>query len=233
MGDFFKFENGDFDFPFYNDIPKLSIVDWIILLFGPLLFVAILLLPFSLNSNAFAVLSCLLCLIPVVYVSKGNLKLFFRIPERRDIKLIVLCFISYFIYAIIMATLLDYFGLSTAANPVFGMHMDVMFFVSSAIQLMGEELFKIILLIISMFVVYRFTNKRKLAVVLGVVVSLLLFALLHLPTYNYNFFQCIFVIGIGGIFNLFAYLKTKNVVASYLVHILIDFVPFIMSIIIN
>ena len=233
MCDFFKFENGNFDFPFYNAIPKLSTLDWIILLLGSLLFVAILLLPFSLDSNAFAVLSCLACLIPVLYVSKGNLKLFFRILSLEDIKLIVLCFIFYFIYAIVMATLLDYLGLSTAANPVFGMNMDVMFFVSSAIQLVGEELFKIILLIISMFVVYRFTNRRKLAVVSGVVVSLLLFALIHLPTYNYNFFQCIFVIGIGGIFNLFAYLKTKNVVASYLVHILIDFVPFILFLLIN
>lgn len=37
MSNFFKFEDEGIDFPFYNDIPKLSRVEWVILVLAPIL----------------------------------------------------------------------------------------------------------------------------------------------------------------------------------------------------
>ena len=51
----------------------------------------------------------------------------------------------------------------------------------------------------------------------------------HYTTYSGRIFQILLIQGLGSIFNLYAYMKTKNVFVSYIVHLMIDFSGFIMS----
>ena len=87
---------------------------------------------------------------------------------------------------------------------------------------MGEELFKVAVLLIAMGLIYSFTKNRKNAFVFGIIACMMIFGAIHLPSYNNNLFQCLFGVGIGCFIHLYPYIKTKNVVNSYLTHILID-----------
>jgi membrane protease YdiL (CAAX protease family) len=97
------------------------------------------------------------------------------------------------------------------------------------VQLMGEELFKIILLIIAMSIIYHFTKNRKLSIIISSIITMTIFGIAH---YQYGpLIQILLIQGLGSIFDLYAYLKTKNVLVSYLAHLLYDFIPFIMELI--
>ena len=91
------------------------------------------------------------------------------------------------------------------------------------ISLLEEELFKVTLLIILMAVIYYFTKDKKISVWVGVFLNLIIFGLCHLSAYNGNIIQCILVIGLGSFFDLFVYLKTKNIVNSWIVHVMYDY----------
>lgn len=233
MSDFFKFENDDIDFPFYNGKPLLSTLDWIVLLAGVLLFLAIIVLPFNLDGNVSSLLFCLVVLIPIIYVSKGKLGLFFRMVERKDIKLIILCLLGYYIYSFAMLYLLEQLALVPPPNPVLDANMDLVFWIMAFIQLLGEELFKISIFLIVMHIAYKATSNRKLSMVCAVIIALVVFGLAHFDTYGGNLAHVILIIGFGGIFYFYAYLKTKNVAVGYIVHVLIDGIPFFMTVILN
>ena len=117
--------------------------------------------------------------------------------------------------------ILELIGIQTAANASNGA-VDLLFILISFIQIIGEELIKVIVFLIAMFLVYKITNNRKLSIVISTAIALLIFGLMHYSAYNGNLIQIIFIIGLGSVFYMYAYLKTKNVVVSYLCHIIID-----------
>jgi hypothetical protein len=92
---------------------------------------------------------------------------------------------------------------------------------------MGEEFFKIFMLLIIMHVVYKSTNNRGLSISIGVILTLLIFGLAHSGAYAGRILQILLIQGAGSIFDLYAYMKTKNVVVSYIVHVIIDYIPFV------
>lgn len=229
------FENtSGIDFPFYNGIPKLSKLDWIILAIGPILtlmtiFGTIYVIPGMENilTDQFTpIWFCLITLLPVTYVCRGKLQIFFRIPKLGDIKIILVCFILNSVYTLGVAALLDSIGFKLSNNTATIAHS--IFTTNNIfviIQLIGEELFKVSLLLCIMALIFHFSNNRKLSVVISTLVVMLVFGLMHLPAYNWNFIQSLILIGLSTIFDLFPYLKTKNVTNSYIVHLMIDLVP--------
>ena len=229
MSEFFKFENENIDFPFYNGTPLLSTSDWLILLAGVLVFIGLLFIPIPFDNNTISILLCLSLLIPIIYVLKGKFELIFRKLERKDIKLIVLCLIGYYIYTISIAILLDVLQMAPVENAVFGANMDLVFWISIFIQLLGEELYKLAVFLILMHLLYKFTNNRKISIICSAIVALLSFGLMHYNSYNGNLAQIIFVIGIGGLIYFYPYLKTKNILVAYIVHILIDGIPLLIA----
>jgi membrane protease YdiL (CAAX protease family) len=57
-------------------------------------------------------------------------------------------------------------------------------------------------------------------------------AIFGLAHYQYGpIIQILLIQGLGSIFDLYAYLKTKNVLVSYSAHLLFDFIPVIMELI--
>ena len=225
MSEFFKFENENIDFPFYNGNPSIFHLDWLIVLVGVLLFISILFIPIEINSNVASVLLCLVVLIPIIYVSRKNLNFFFKKPQKKDIILILACVIFYYMYGIIVASTLLQLGVKTYPNAIINFDMDFIFWITTLIQIFGEELFKVCLFILTLSFVYHYTNKRKFSIVCGVILSLLVFGLLHFKAYNGALLQIILIISIGGIFYTFAYIKTKNIIVSYVIHVIIDAIP--------
>lgn len=229
------FENtSEIDFPFYNGIPELSKFDWMVLAIGPILTLLTIFgitnyipgIEYVLTDNFMPIWFCLITLLPVTYVCRGKLQIFFKMPKLGDIKIILICFILNSIFTIGMAALLTSLGFklsdntSTIAHALFTTNN-----IFLLIQLIGEELFKVSLLLCIMALIYHFSENRRLSVVISTLFVMLVFGLMHLPAYNMNFIQSLFLIGLGAIFDLFPYLKTKNVTNSYIVHVLIDIVP--------
>lgn len=229
MDKFFKFENENIDFPFYNGKPLLSTSDWLILLAGVLAFIGLLFIQTPFDNNTISVLLCLSVLIPIIYVLKGKFELIFRKPEMKDIKLILLCLIGYYIYTISITMLIDVLHMAPVENAIFSVNMNLVFWITVFIQLLGEELYKLAVFLILMHLLYKFTKNRKISIICSAIVALLSFGLMHYYSYNGNLAQIICVIGIGGLIYFYPYLKTKNILVSYIVHILIDGIPFLIA----
>ena len=224
----FKFLEDGIDFPFYNDIPKLSTIEWAILVIVVVIFI-ILASTKGIPKIYHALLYFLVMTIPAIYICKGNYSLFFKKPKLRDFKTIIICFILYYIYSIGMGVILQFSGYPVANNANSALNLNLMFFVSLFIQLVGEEFFKIFVLLILMYIVYRFTNNRSLSMYTGIIGTLVAFGLIHSSAYSGRILQILLIQGLGTIFNLYAYMKTKNFVVSYILHILIDLSTFLLQ----
>ena len=105
----------------------------------------------------------------------------------------------------------------------------VFLIIISLMQLIGEEFFKIFMLLILMYVVYKLTNNRGLSISLGLIITLAIFGFAHYRAYSGRILQILLIQGLGSIFDLYAYMKTKNVVVSYIIHVIIDYISFILS----
>ena len=128
-----------------------------------------------------------------------------------------------------MVSLISFSGTPTASNAALESSMDIIFWINVFIQIMGEELFKLSLFLLLMFLIYKLAKNRKMSIVLSVLITLLVFGLMHHTAYADSWLQIIFVIGLGSVFYLYAYLKTKNILTSYIVHLLIDLIVFTLG----
>ena len=227
LGEKFEFLEDGIDFPFYNDIPKLSAIDWTIVLFAVLLVVAcidFLYLP----DGTFPIAFCLIMLIPALYICKGDYGLFFKKVRLRDIRTILLCLIGYYAYTLIVVVLLTLFNYESSSNAILSSFANpsLLFIISICLQLLGEEFFKIFILLLVMHVVYKLTGNRGLCIALGIAATLFAFGMIHVNSYDGKILQILLIQGLGTIFDLYAYMKTKNVLVSYILHLLVDFIPF-------
>ena len=226
MIDFFKFEE-EIDFPFYNGTPTLSKMEWIIFLLAPFLMIIFVSdVTFSIPlinqipESLYPLIYCAVTLIPIAYVCKGKLGLFFKKIKLSDFKIIIICLFVYYIYSISIGFLLMSAGLNITPNPVLDIvSLKALIFI--LIQLLAEELFKVSLLICGMALFYHFTKDRKKALIFGASVSMIIFGLVHYGAYK-NVIHCLLVIGVGSLIHLYPYIKTKNILVTYILHVLID-----------
>ena len=224
----FQFLEDGVDIPFYNDNPKLSVADWLIVLAGIILMIA-LIMGLPVPEQYFDLSICLVVLIPALYICKGNYGLFFKIPKARDVLTAIKCAILYFLYSWTVIVILYLAKYNLAGNGAIGAQgFNLIAAVSLMIHLMGEELFKILMLLLLMYVIYKLTNNRSLSIGLGLFITMVTFGLCHYYAYDGRILQILLIPGFGSIFALYCYLKTKNVFVSYLVHIITDLLPFIV-----
>lgn len=224
MEDFFNFEEKEYDIPFYNNIPKLSKFEWGLLALGLILFYVVLIVPIIASDEVNSLLFCLVLLVPTLYVLKGNWSLMFRKIRRNDITPILIVVFLQAAYSFGMLYILSLLGLASKA-PVDAeaQTTTIISFLSMAIQLMGEELFKVILLILVMHIVYRFLN-RKQSIIFSLIITLAAFGLLHAGFYG-GAVNVLLIQGLGSIFEMYLYLKTKNIMVTYASHLLYDCIP--------
>ncbi|SDA37176.1 hypothetical protein [Methanobrevibacter millerae] len=223
MTDRFKFEDGDYDFPFYDKNPHIPKWGWIVLFIAGLIGYI-----FTISSKIhFAILGCIVLIVPVLYFLKWDYKAIFRMPSLRDILLAAALFVGYMLYAFVMDMILAQFGI-VSSGIVEENSITVMSLIPPIFSIMGEEFVKFIPFMFFLRVFFKYSNNRKLSVIASVALVMIMFASMH--AYNpVMFIFALFIQGLGSIFEFFAYVKTKNIVVSYLTHLFTDEFIFIVS----
>lgn len=216
-------ERENTDFPFYNDNPKLSNNKWY-----ALIVVSVFL---ALGSSSFGYdvyISIGILVLPVlvvIYAFKGHFGEIVKVPELNDFWLIILCIIGELILTLSLASIIP--GANVTAQDDFAVSLTVMNIIETVIQLIWEELYKFILFITALYVSYKFTSKRGFSVVIATVFALTFFGAMHLSVYS-DLFYSVVTIGYGSIVTVYAYLRTKNLLVSYLVHLCYDLILMVL-----
>lgn len=224
-------QSEELDFPFYKDNPEVKVKDIIILAFSPIFFTLYTFLGISLPYNIGAYLFCLVPLVAFLYVAKGKISLIIKKPKFRDFIRVIITVFLHFIAAIGTAMIFRYvLKLGITDNPVsVEMENDIGLWIAIIFQLFGEELYKLLIFLVALILIYRKTKKEKLSIALATIISLLCFGIIHLTTYN-NLIQVLVIQGALAIFCAYNYLKTKNIMMAYLEHLLYDAIPFALAI---
>lgn len=215
------------DFPYYKHNPRISKTAWIILL----LLIPISLLVYSLiptQSELIAsIVFCMVLLIPVLYFSNWDYRLLFKKPGRNEIILAVLMFAGYIIYSLIIGTILDAANLSgTGLDEALVINLEST--VALIFSIMAEELIKFIPLMFFLRLFYKYTDNRNMSIVLSSVIIMIGFGLLHYSPPYTTLISSLALQGFGTIFELYGYIRTKNVLVPYISHLLTDGIIFIL-----
>ncbi|WP_406534195.1 type II CAAX prenyl endopeptidase Rce1 family protein [Methanobrevibacter sp.] len=230
MSEFFKFEDTTRDIPYYRHNPKLSKTAWIVLLLSiPISFIVYMIAGIE-SEMAGSILFVLIMLVPLMYYSDWDFSLIFHKPTKGEIKLAVMLFIGYMIYAIAVGEVLELIGqASTATGDYLGVTWEMLF--ALVFSMLGEELVKFIPLMFFMRFVFKYTNNRKLAIVVSAAIVLIFFGLLHYDAEVTPILSVLLIQGLGSIFEVYGYIKTKNMFVPYLCHLLTDGFIFLMMLI--
>lgn len=217
------------DFPFYRHNPRISSGGWLLLILSvPVALLVYALVGFESEIIA-SVLFCLVMLIPLLYFSKWDYSLMFRKPTKNEIILAILMFAGYMIYALCLGSVLDMVGLGgVEASSAEEVGVTIQSTVGLLFSMMGEELLKFIPLMFLMRLVYKFTDNLKISVAVSTALVLLGFGLLHYAPPTNTIVSVLLLQGLGSLFEMYGYLKTKNLFVPYISHLLTDAVMFII-----
>ena len=156
-----------------------------------------------------------------LFITKGKLNLLFKKPKLADIKTILISVIAYFVLNGLIHNIVSLIPHHQDAGVNVAL-TNIPLLVVTALQIFGEEVFRFMPFLLVAYFVYKFTQNRKHAVLLGAVASLIIFGALHTSAYG-SFLFAVVGITIPAIALAYSYLKTKNIFVSYLVHLIIDF----------
>lgn len=212
------------DFPYYNHNPRISKAGWLVLLLTVPISLILYLIIGSSNEMIGSIVFCLFMLIPLLYFSKWDYGLLFHKPTKNEIILAVLLFVGYIIYAIAMEYALELLGFSGNDPPL---EVTAISTFSLIFSMMGEELLKFIPLMFFMRLFYKITDKRNLSLAVSSVIVLTFFGLIHYD-YSSPIIMCLLIQGLGSVFELYGYIRTKNLFVPYMTHLLTDAFIFIM-----
>ena len=218
------------DFPFYNDNPRIA--KWGIALFAAaVIYLSLsIFLEFDYPGYLGVILFFAVPLAAFLVVARGKMSLIVKKFKAMDfVRILVTLFLQYvFVFAIgIIRNLV--FNVQPTANAVMDVDMDATFWVLILAQLFGEEMFKLLIFLVFLILTYKLTNKRTLSVVVSTAVTLLCFALVHATAYEFNWSQILINQGLATFFCMYNYLKSKNILTSYIQHVLLDAIPFILA----
>lgn len=236
----FWFERRDCDLPFYRGAPVgVSPLGWGLVLIAVAIAFYVLMRTQPIFGSGFGTFipPLLFVLIPLgtlALVAGGSAPLaLFRPLRGRDAGIIVGFFVLNAIATILLGLLVTNL-FHTVANPagdiaasVTGMDQ-VLFFGWTAIQLLGEEVFTILPFLAFLAFLDRFLQ-RKAAIALAALGAAVIFALIHLPTYQWNVPQALIGLVPIRIILLLPFLITRNIWASTGTHILNDWAIFSLS----
>ena len=225
--DFFDFEDKNVDFPFYNENREFDKNSIIIILSSIFLFVFLILGPIKFFEGQEQIILFLITIIPLLLLTKCNLSPFFRKISLNDLRLIIVSYIGYQVYYLIINGLFKLTNYTTSSAIKYFENMDVLTLIFNFLQIFSEEIFRIFVLLLIMYFIYKYTNDRKKSIILSTVFVLIIFGLLHVNTYSYNIIQILLLQGLGSIFEIFGYLKTKNLVIPIIIHLLINLASWI------
>jgi membrane protease YdiL (CAAX protease family) len=227
-------EDPNRDFPFYQGNPvSLTAAQWGFLLVITALAFALLIVPIpwpggEIGTFIPAILFPVIPLLGLSWVSKGNAKNLFGRVGFREIKLMILFALLNIAVTFVVGSIVQ-ITVGAHANPAIATANQLsptglsIFLSKTAVQLVGEEVLTIIpLLALMHWLVARSGMNRSRALLISWLATAVIFGLLHLPTYNWDFLQCIVIIGTARLVLSLAYIKTKNLWVSSGAHIIND-----------
>ena len=219
--DLFRWELPGMDFPLYND-ERLALWQPIVLIICALLAVTV---PGRITDarEIKGVIMFLATLVPFLVLVRGNIGSIIKRPRLRDIPLVLIALALTIAYSLGMGFfLMKVLGVEVQGNALYDEARGPWFYPALLLQLFGEEMFKLDILLGVMTLVFRRTNNRKASVILAIVVTMLVFGLVHFAAYKGSILQILLVQGLGSIFAIFCYVRTKNVLTSYAMHAILD-----------
>ena len=212
------------DFPFYNENPRMSKIGWFVLLISVVLsYCTYHYISFP-NEILSSIVFLLIMLVPLLYFSNWDYSLFFKKPTGDELILAVLMFLAFFAYSLVMTNFLASSGMPNMDGSSEG----IVNIVGLIFSMMAEELVKFIPLMFLLRVLFKYTSNRKLSIMLSSAVTLVFFGLIHLEP-GVSIISVLLIQGLGSIFHLYAYLKTKNLITSYIAHLMTDAIVLIIS----
>ena len=224
--DFFRFEDKYYDIPFYNEESKLNKKNILILFIGLCIAGST---PVIIPTGSIPVIKgliiCLSTLIPVIYVFKHDLESIFRIPKAKDILVIIVGTILMILFGILVNYLMSILGITPHTNYSV-VNDPIKMIITAVIQLIGEELLKLIVILLIMAMIYKYVG-RKTSIFLSVIMSQITFSLFHIPAYGFDIIYLLIGIGLGSLPLALIYVKTKNIFICYIVHLLNDLIAFV------
>ena len=235
----FRWEDAGRDFPFYAGVPvRVTLWHWAAVLAA--VAVAFLTLVWSaswpLTGWAWpflpAVGLAVLPLLALAGVAPGQVSRLFGPVHFREVRLMFgFAALNIVVSMALGATVQAVFHVSANGSTAQLANLDtfgrIAFFAKSAPQLLGEEVITVLpfLALLQLFM-QHFGWGRKAAVVGAWVATAVLFGLLHLPTYDWNWVQCLVVIGGARLVLTLPWIMTKNLWVSTGAHIANDWFLF-------
>ncbi|WP_138159475.1 CPBP family intramembrane glutamic endopeptidase [Peptoniphilus catoniae] len=146
--------------------------------------------------------------------------------EARDILVIIFVLILTYAFAFLSSSFID--GANMEENPIVDLlEKDTIKLLALIviIQLFTEE---ILFVVPFLFCYHKLKGLNKgVALIIAWLVSSIIFGALHLPTYNYNLEQSLIVISSIRFALSLAYILRKNLLVSYIIHLLYDGIIFV------
>lgn len=229
-----RFEPEGPDFPYYTGSPvTISPGGWLLAIAATAAGFAALVTPMPFTDDNVTVWArvaafVLLPLLGLILAAPVHWKALFGRVGLREVKLMFGFALLNIVITMAIGTLINAFG-TVASNTSIAnaTNLDdgalVAFFAKVAPQLLGEELITMIpfLAILALATGMAGLSRNK-AVLAAWLLSALIFGMLHLPTYDWNWVQCIVVIGSARLVLTWAYIYTKNLWVSTGAHIIND-----------
>lgn len=235
--EFFFFERKDYDFPYYRGNPvAIGPGGWLIVMASVALAFAVLITTQQMFTSGLArfIPAILFTLIPLAVLAavagRSAPRALFRRLRKWDPVMIVGFFVLNFAVTFILGTLIVkiFHGAQNPAGDIVANASAVervLFFAASLVQLFGEELFTILPFLGFLYFLDRVVG-RKTAICIASLGVGIIFALIHLPTYQWNVPQALIGLVPIRIILLFPFLITRSIWASTGAHVLNDWVIF-------
>lgn len=224
------------DYPYYDGHPThITGGRWWFVMFMVAAGFAVLVAPIPFFKTTWAsflpaILFCILPLIGLRIVAPRHWTAIFRKLRPRDFLWMVLFTLLNLAVTLVVGLLvMKLYGANPNPAVASAGELDgpgiLLFAIRIAIQLLGEELISILpFLAIMYFCFSRLKCSRRTSIVVAWLLSAAIFGLAHLGSYDWNFVQCLIVIGVARLMLTLPYMLTKNLWVSTGVHILNDYI---------
>ena len=236
--------HAEHDLPFYNGRPvTFTLHQWLIIVTLTLLAIAILLAPIDAFRGSLAqfIPAILFPVLPLlgVYYFAGNVRMLFRSLTRRDLAAMFGFALLNLSITLLVGTILSQ-RIPVSPNAAIELLLELpageiaLFYIRSLPQLIGEEVFTVVPLLAIMTLCYRTCGwSKRSSLLVAWLTTALLFALVHLPAYDWQLLQCIVVIGSARLVLSLAYLRSTNLWVSCGAHIINDWVLFSLALLVG
>jgi uncharacterized protein len=241
---FFRWEDSGIDFPFYRGSPVALTWSqwWVVLATAAVAFAA---LDWSASwpkAGLFwpfvpAIALAALPLLALARVSSGHMSCLFGRVGVREVRLmlgfaLLNTVVTMGLGALVLALTKVAHNASTSNLASLDIAGRIAFFAKTAPQLLGEEVITILpFLALLQWLTQSLKWSRGASVVAAWVCTSVVFGLLHLPTYDWNWVQCIVVIGGARMMLTLPWIMTKNLWVSTGAHIANDWFLFAMGLV--